>query len=184
MDEETKSMLEWLYPENGSGPFYVYILSRPDLRPFYVGKGTGPRIVRHEEEARRACECRKCRTIRKIWREGGEVVRQIVFTTDNEITAFQVEARLIQKFRSQLVNILDCDPRIIGYVEPKPPRLTKRERKIELCRRVDFTMRKLDRRMRRAYLTRDYAAQQRIEAEMEAYEMLIRPPVQLELEGF
>ena len=31
---------------------YVYILRRPDGRPFYVGKGYGPRVFQHENEAR------------------------------------------------------------------------------------------------------------------------------------
>jgi hypothetical protein len=31
---------------------YVYVLRRPNGRPFYVGKGYGDRVFQHENEAR------------------------------------------------------------------------------------------------------------------------------------
>ncbi len=39
--------------------FYVYLLCLPDDTPFYVGKGSGRRVLRHAIEARRGCECYK-----------------------------------------------------------------------------------------------------------------------------
>src|SRR5690349_1278384 len=62
--------------------FYVYILSRPDGRPFYVGKGSGRRIFDHDSEARSGHQCHKCNVIRKIWQQGGQVQRHTVFTTN------------------------------------------------------------------------------------------------------
>ena len=88
--------------------FYVYVLCRPNGKPFYVGKGSGRRIFDHDAEARRDCACYKCRVIRKIWRNGGEIVRYTVFTTDDEDTAYAYEAELIAMHgRSNLTNGTD-----------------------------------------------------------------------------
>ncbi len=78
-----------------AGKFYVYILARPNGVPFYVGKGTGRRMYRHDAEARNNCDCHKCRVIRKVWRDGGDVLRRIVFRTDDEAEAFAREKELI-----------------------------------------------------------------------------------------
>lgn len=75
--------------------FYVYTLADPHDKIFYVGKGCGPRVFQHEDEARKGCECHKCRKIRKIWRIGGEVRKYIVFETDNEDEAYEHERQLI-----------------------------------------------------------------------------------------
>jgi hypothetical protein len=77
--------------------FYVYNLADPHDKVFYVGKGCGKRVLNHEDEARRGCECHKCRKIRKIWRNGGEVRRYIVFETDNEDEAYEYEMQLISE---------------------------------------------------------------------------------------
>jgi hypothetical protein len=55
---------------------YVYILKKPDGTPFYVGVGRGRRIEAHERDARCSTEkTHKLNVIRKIWRDGGAVVR-------------------------------------------------------------------------------------------------------------
>lgn len=78
--------------------FYVYILVDPRTDVvFYTGKGCGSRIKAHETEARSKCSCYKCNKIRKIWSVGLEVVRQIVFTTNNEQEAYDYEAWLINE---------------------------------------------------------------------------------------
>jgi hypothetical protein len=93
--------------------YYVYILTRPDKklpqgRAFYVGKGKRRRIYAHEAEARSGCECRKCRTIRKVWRDGGQVQRYIIFTTNNETEAFDFERETIAQYgRKNLCNLTD-----------------------------------------------------------------------------
>jgi hypothetical protein len=75
--------------------FYVYVLCRPNGKPFYVGKGTGRRVFDHDTEARSGHDCYKCRVIRKIWRSNGEIQRYTVFTTDDEQEAYAYERELI-----------------------------------------------------------------------------------------
>lgn len=85
--------------------FYVYVLCRPNGKPFYVGKGSGRRIFNHDAEARRNCQCYKCRVIRKVWQRGGEVQRYTVFTTDDEAEAYAYECELIALYgRNALAN--------------------------------------------------------------------------------
>jgi hypothetical protein len=97
--------------------FYVYILSRPNGKPFYVGKGKGRRLFKHEGEARNGCTCRKCKVIQGIWKNGGEVQRTIVLTTDDEQTALDHERELIALFgKHTLTNITDGGKGVPGYV--------------------------------------------------------------------
>jgi hypothetical protein len=86
--------------------YYVYILARPNGKPFYVGKGQRNRIYAHEGEARTDCRCHKCQVIRKIWRNGGEVQRYKVLTTHDEAEAYAYEVQLIALIgRESLTNI-------------------------------------------------------------------------------
>lgn len=98
-------------------PYYVYLLLRPNGRPFYIGKGCHERVLEHEREARRGhCRCHKCNVIRKIWRGGNEVHRAIIFVTANEQEAFDYEARLIDQIG--LANLTNMKPG--GGVERNP----------------------------------------------------------------
>lgn len=89
--------------------FYVYVLVRStNGKPFYVGKGTNKRVYAHEEEARSKCHCKKCNTIRKLWRQGGQVLRYIVFSTIDEQEAYAYEAEQIALYgRANLCNHTD-----------------------------------------------------------------------------
>jgi hypothetical protein len=88
--------------------YYVYVLCRPNGKPFYVGKGSGWRVNAHESEARNGCSCYKCRVIRKIWKSGGEVQRYILLTTTDETEAFAFEIETIALYgRKTLTNMTD-----------------------------------------------------------------------------
>ena len=81
---------------------YVYVLRRPDGRPFYVGKGIGSRVFHHENEARhpnnRHSNAHKLNVIRSIWRAGGAPTYEIDFVTDDPATAYDRETALITHF--------------------------------------------------------------------------------------
>jgi hypothetical protein len=84
----------------------VYLLSRPDGSPFYVGKGVKRRVLEHEAEARRAHQLgesnpHKCNTIRKIIREGAEICYHIdsIFSFEEESRCLEREAALIRRYR-------------------------------------------------------------------------------------
>jgi len=95
------------------GRFYVYELLDPRFQPprtFYIGKGTEDRMYEHEKETRRllkrsikskgaamAMSC-KHKRILEIWDDGYEVGHEVVFRTDNEQEAYQVESRRIDHF--------------------------------------------------------------------------------------
>lgn len=88
---------------------YVYTLAYPDGKVFYVGKGTGNRIDDHERQARIGIRSHKCSVIRKIWKEGGQVLRQKVAFFDTEDEAYQFEIHLIAFFggKEELTNKAD-----------------------------------------------------------------------------
>ncbi|MBL0402897.1 GIY-YIG nuclease family protein [Microvirga aerilata] len=85
------------------GGFYVYILRRPDGRPFYVGKGVGDRVFAHENEARHPNDWRsnayKLNVIRSIWRSGKVVTYEIDYVGDDEEIVYAREAKLIGHFK-------------------------------------------------------------------------------------
>jgi hypothetical protein len=80
----TRDELDRLVNAEGGGPYYVYVLRKPDRAgdllgtPFYVGIGQRGRLFAHEKEARdpRATGA-KVEAIRSIWADGREVLRTI-----------------------------------------------------------------------------------------------------------
>src|SRR4051812_7672388 len=77
--------------------FYVYVLSRVDGTPFYVGKGQGKRIADHECYAKNGLRGHRLAIIRGIWESGGDVAYTLVGHFDNEGDAFAQERRLISE---------------------------------------------------------------------------------------
>jgi hypothetical protein len=81
------------------GRWYVYILRRPDGRPFYVGKGKLDRVFQHENEARHPNDYRsnpfKLNVIRKIARSGKALVYEIDSIFKDESEALNREMLLI-----------------------------------------------------------------------------------------
>lgn len=85
--------------------FYVYTLAYPDGSVFYVGKGKDDRVETHEALARSGHKGPLYDTIRQIWSEGGQVVKDVPFATDDEQVAFNEEYRLIKFYdKARLVN--------------------------------------------------------------------------------
>ena len=82
---------------------YVYVLRRPDGRPFYVGKGHGDRVFYHENEARhpnnRNSNSHKLNVIRSVWKSGGNVGYEIVQAFPDEKQALKHEKDLISTYR-------------------------------------------------------------------------------------
>jgi hypothetical protein len=83
--------------------WYVYILRRPDGRPFYVGKGIGDRVFHHENEARHPNDRRsnpfKLNVIRKIKKDGGQLVYEIDLVAADEEAVLAREMFLINKLK-------------------------------------------------------------------------------------
>jgi hypothetical protein len=81
---------------------YIYILRRPDGRPFYVGQGGGPRVFFHENEARHPNNWQtndhKLNVIRSIWRSGDRVTYEIDFVSDDKVAINNREEELIRQF--------------------------------------------------------------------------------------
>ena len=79
--------------------YYIYILRRPDHRPFYVGKGKGDRVFQHENEARHKGNHPKLNVIRAIKRTGGNLVYEIDSVHQEEMDAYERETLLIDGFK-------------------------------------------------------------------------------------
>lgn len=122
--------------------FYVYVLARPNDKPFYVGKGRGDRIYDHEAEARRGHRCHKCNVIRKIWHKGGEVQRYTVFATDDEQEAYAYEIQMIAFYgRDTLVNRTDGGDGVRGMQIVRSRQHWERQRVAQIARFQDAAVR-------------------------------------------
>lgn len=75
--------------------YYVYVLSRPNGTPFYVGKGVRARIDFHEWSASRGERTHKANLIRKIWACGEIVAKTKVAVGLSHEQATQLERDLI-----------------------------------------------------------------------------------------
>lgn len=87
--------------KRNAGRYYVYILRKPDGTPFYVGCGRAvggkakPRILDHERLARYGQKSLKSDIIRKIWKAGEIVAREIDSWHDGSDEMFVREISLI-----------------------------------------------------------------------------------------
>src|SRR6185312_11257893 len=88
------------------GNYYVYLLCRPNGRPFYVGKGFNRRVLEHETEALRhhpigESNPFKCNVIRKIIRENGSLLYRIdsIYAQTDQQKCLEREAALIREHR-------------------------------------------------------------------------------------
>lgn len=83
--------------------YYVYeLVSSINGNTFYVGKGKERRMFVHENRARRKHseigENPKLRNkIKSIWRKGGSVIHKQIFSTDNDIEAYNKEVERIKE---------------------------------------------------------------------------------------
>ncbi len=97
----------------GKNPCYVYLLHKPNGLFFYVGKATvrepdayDQRISWHEYEARSVNQCTnrlKINTIRKIWRNSGQVLYSIDSWHDTAKAAYEREIELIASIGRQIM---------------------------------------------------------------------------------
>jgi DNA-binding XRE family transcriptional regulator len=109
--------------------YYVYTLAYPTGEVFYVGKGIRGRINLHEAEARKGVNSHKCNIIRKIWREGGEVIKTKVYEGLSEEEAFEYERMLIAAYgRKNLVNLTDGGEGASGHIPSDETRAKIRDK--------------------------------------------------------
>lgn len=77
--------------------WYVYELIDPrNMKPFYVGKGTGERVREHEKEALKGVCSKKCEQIRDIEYSGFSILRRKIASFWCEQSAYELEAELIR----------------------------------------------------------------------------------------
>ncbi|MBQ9452365.1 MAG: GIY-YIG nuclease family protein [Desulfovibrio sp.] len=95
------------YPSAG---FYVYCLIDPrNEEIFYIGKGIGGRVLKHEERTRRGVLQNKAKVkrIQEIFSIGKEVTRRVLFCSESEEVVLAVEDDTIHELAPLgLTNIL------------------------------------------------------------------------------
>jgi uncharacterized protein len=97
-EAEARSFLATL----ASGSFYTYLLLRPNRQPFYVGKGTGLRVLQHGLEALRNSLAPKsnpfkCNTIRRIVADNHDLLYCIdrIYPMEGQLDCLLREENLI-----------------------------------------------------------------------------------------
>lgn len=110
--------------------FYVYALIDPrDLMPFYVGKGSTDRLIKHYKIGKADAEGKsaKARRIRAIQKAGLAPISNIVSQHDTEKQALKAETSLIKKIGfDTLTNMRNGGGGDVSHV-PKPRTLTPKQ---------------------------------------------------------
>lgn len=111
--------------------YYVYELRDESGQVFYVGKGTKYRINFHEWAACAGKRGHLYNTIRKIWRDGGVVVKEKIAVGLTHPQAISIERMLIAKYGKRssgglLVNITDGGEGAPGYKHDAVTRMKMR----------------------------------------------------------
>lgn len=77
--------------------FYLYVLCRPDGRPFYIGKGKGNRVLHHEREALGQGKSHKLNVIRSVAMKGGLVRYRLLGRFQDESICLAKEIEEIRR---------------------------------------------------------------------------------------
>ena len=97
------------------GKFYVYTLSDTE-KVFYVGKGSGKRLqTTLNPNFGNTKSTYKSNKLKKLYQEHKIVVPSVLFTTNNEAKAFEVERELIKYFgKENLCNLTEGGDGLAG----------------------------------------------------------------------
>jgi hypothetical protein len=131
--------------ERRATEFFTYSLSYPQgciLRDgtdvsgivFYVGKGCGNRVNQHLSEAKRGCGCKKCETIRFIWRKGLKVDTRIRQRTPDEQEALENERLLIIEHSSKYLMNVRFNLAYEAEIDSRPDTRYRTEQAAMYCR--------------------------------------------------
>lgn len=106
---EAESKVQLLHKAPSAG-FYVYALIDPVTDEiFYIGKGIGGRVLKHEERTRRGVLQNKAKVkrIQEIFASGQDVERRILFCSESEEVTLSVEGSVIHELAGLgLTNII------------------------------------------------------------------------------
>jgi predicted DNA-binding transcriptional regulator AlpA len=151
---------------------YVYTLAYPDGTVFYIGKGSGYRILQHEYDASKGYDFhnnpKKCSVIRDIWKQGEQVQKNVVFETDVERDAIIYEWALINMvYQDGLTNGHTAGKLMLIEAPARPPKVVTVPTDLpyeedgevfltvkETCARLDISRQALDGYVERGQLTK------------------------------